>query len=191
MILIIAGMAGVGKSTLAKFLAKEFNLTFLDGGDMMKEMAVEAGLKPTGDEWWETEEGMKFLEIRKSDSTFDKRLDKKLIDKAEELNNVVMTSWAVPWLYDKGFKIYLKGTFNVRSKRISGRDSTQEQAVKEKVKERDERNIKHYKTLYGFNISADYEPFDLIINTDLFGIEEIKNILINIINKLKNEPQPL
>ena len=185
MILVLAGLSGVGKSTLANILAKKYSLTYLDGGDLMKDMAREVGLTPGGDDWWESADAMKFLEIRKKDVQFDKRLDQKLIKKAEELKNVIMTSWAVPWLYDKCIKIYIKGSFTTRVKRIAKRDNIEVKDAEGLVKKRDKTNIQHYKNIYGFDISKDLEPFDFVINSDFFNIEEIKEVLISIIDKIK------
>ena len=42
--IVISGPPAVGKTTVAKGLAKEFNLQYLSGGDVLKEMAKEQGL---------------------------------------------------------------------------------------------------------------------------------------------------
>ena len=33
----------------------------LGGTDILKQMAIERGYKPGGEEWWDTSEGMRFL----------------------------------------------------------------------------------------------------------------------------------
>ncbi len=77
--IFISGPSAVGKTTVAKGLAKEFNLQYLSGGDVLKEMAKEHGFNSDGDDWWDTEEGMKFLSQREQNSEFDKNLDKKIV----------------------------------------------------------------------------------------------------------------
>ena len=76
--IVISGPPAVGKTTVAKGLAKEFNFQYLSGGDVLKEMAKEQGFNSDGDDWWDTPEGMKFLNQREQNSEFDKNLDKKL-----------------------------------------------------------------------------------------------------------------
>ena len=61
---IISGPPAVGKTTVAKGLATEFNLKFLGGGDVLKELAKEQGFKTEGDDWWDRPDGMKFLSQR-------------------------------------------------------------------------------------------------------------------------------
>ena len=39
--IVISGPPAVGKTTVAKGLAEEFSLTYLSGGDVLKEMAKE------------------------------------------------------------------------------------------------------------------------------------------------------
>jgi len=54
-------------------LAKEFGLTYLGGGDILKEFAGELGFQTEGEDWWDSAEGMKFLSQRKDNSEFDKK----------------------------------------------------------------------------------------------------------------------
>ena len=63
--IIISGPPAVGKTTVAKGLAKEFGLTYLGGGDILKELAGELGFQTKREDWWDTAEGMKFLNQRK------------------------------------------------------------------------------------------------------------------------------
>ena len=59
-------------------MAEAFELQYLSGGDVLKEMAKEQGFDSDGDDWWDTEEGMKFLNQREQNSEFDKKVDEKL-----------------------------------------------------------------------------------------------------------------
>ena len=52
---MVSGPPAIGKTTVAKGLATEFNLTHLSGGDILKEFASEQGFSSTGDDWWDTE----------------------------------------------------------------------------------------------------------------------------------------
>ena len=50
--IVISGPPAVGKTTIAKGIAEEFDLKFLAGGDLLKEMANELGFDTKGDDWW-------------------------------------------------------------------------------------------------------------------------------------------
>ena len=95
--IVISGPPAVGKTTVAKGLAEEFQLQYLSGGDVLKEMAKEQGFDSEGDDWWDTDDGMKFLNQREQNSEFDKTLDKKLT-KLFNQGDMVITSYTLPWL---------------------------------------------------------------------------------------------
>ena len=76
--IVISGPPAVGKTTVAKGLAEEFNLQYLSGGDVLKDMAKEQGFDSDGDDWWDTTDGMIFLKQREQNSEFDKKLDEKI-----------------------------------------------------------------------------------------------------------------
>ena len=82
--IVVSGPPAIGKTTVAKGLAKEFGLNYLSGGDILKELASEQGFSSSGDDWWDTEDGMKFLNQRKENSEFDKKVDEKLIQLFEK-----------------------------------------------------------------------------------------------------------
>ena len=78
--IILSGMPAVGKTTTANSLSKEFNIQYYSGGDLLKEIAKEKGFAISGLDWWDNKEGMNFLSNRMDDSSFDKLVDKRLID---------------------------------------------------------------------------------------------------------------
>lgn len=92
-------MAAVGKSTLARSIAEKYNLGNCSAGELLKYMASKLNYHPDAENWWETEEGMSFHGARRSDLRFDREMDrwmKEILDQG----NVVVTAWAMPWLYD-------------------------------------------------------------------------------------------
>ena len=50
-VICICGMAGTGKSTLAKRLAKKYGLKYYSGGDALKALAIEEGYKSLERGW--------------------------------------------------------------------------------------------------------------------------------------------
>ena len=122
---VVSGPPAIGKTTIAKGLASEFNLTHLSGGDILKEFANEQGFSSSGDDWWDTDEGMQFLNQRKNNPEFDKKVDEKLKTLFED-GGVVITSYTLPWMVDGGIKIWLSGTFENSAKRMQNRDNVSE-----------------------------------------------------------------
>ena len=169
---IISGPPAVGKTTIAKGLAKEFGLKYLSGGDVLKEMAKEEGFLTDRDDFWDTDAGMNFLNMRKGNSEFDKVVDEKL-KKIFLTEDVIITSYTLPWLVKDGIKIWLAGSHENSAKRMTIRDSISVQDALKIVKKRYDENKTLYKKLYGFNFGEDLSVFDKIINTDDLGPEQV------------------
>ncbi|MCP8303936.1 MAG: cytidylate kinase family protein [archaeon] len=182
LVICISGMAGSGKSTLAKRIAERYGLSYFSGGDALKQLAVEKGYKPKGDGWWESEEGLRFLKERKKDERFDKRVDDKLLEMADR-GNVVLDSWTMPWLLKgEALKIWLKVSLEKRAERAAKRDRIEIQSIMGIIQEKDEMTRSIYKSLYGFDFGRDLSPFDLILNTDRFGPDEVYDVVSKVID---------
>ena len=162
---IISGPPAVGKTTVALGLAKEFNLKYLSGGDVLKEVAKEQGFQPEGDDWWDRPEGMKFLGQRGENPEFDKKVDEKLKTLFYQ-GGMIITSYTLPWLVDNGIKIWLEGSHDNSAKRMKQRDNMSTEEAFEVTKKRYDKNKILYKKLYKFDFGKDTSVFDKIIDTD-------------------------
>jgi cytidylate kinase len=181
--IVISGPPAVGKTTVAKGLAKEFNLQYLSGGDVLKEMAKEHGFNSDGDDWWDTEDGMKFLNQREQNSEFDKNLDKKLTDLFNQ-GGMVITSYTLPWLIQNGVKIWLEGSHESSTQRMQSRDNMSSENAYHITKDRFDKNKALYKKLYGFNFGDDKDVFDVIINTDNLTANQVIDVTTETVRKL-------
>src|SRR4030067_596844 len=146
-VVCISGMAGTGKSTLAKKLAKKYNLRYCSGGDALKTLAKDEGYDSSSRGWWESPEGLSFLEKREKNLEFDKAVDDKLLEYAKQ-GNILLDSWTMPWLLKGGFKIWLEASFEKRAARVAERDNlTYTEAVKV-LGEKEGHTKSIYKALY-------------------------------------------
>ena len=109
---MVSGPPAVGKTTVAKALGEKFNLQYVSGGDVLKEIASECGFNTSGDDWWDTSDGLKFLKIRSENDEYDRRVDEKLA-KAYNAGGAVMTSYTIPWISQGGIKIWLGGSHKI------------------------------------------------------------------------------
>jgi cytidylate kinase len=182
-VLCIAGLTGCGKSTVAKRLAERYGLKYLSGGTALKELAIKMGYKPCEKGWWETSEGMRFLEHRLKDTKFDKQVDEQLLEWAKR-GNVVLDSWTMPWLFKEGFKIWLEASPHVRARRLARRDGISVKEALKAVKEKDQRTRKIYYDLYGFKLGEDFSPFHLILDVDQLEAEEVFKTLCLVVDRL-------
>ena len=173
--IIISGPPAIGKTTIAKGLAKEFDLVHLSGGDILKELAEEEGFDTKRDDWWDKQEGMNFLSKRQENSEFDKKVDDKL-KKLFSKGDVVITSYTLPWIVKGGVKIWLAGSKENSTQRMITRDNLSKNDALEIVQKRYNENKVIYKTLYGFVFGEDLSVFDKIIETDDLNAEQVLEI---------------
>jgi cytidylate kinase len=182
-VICVSGMTGSGKSTVAKRLADKYGLDYFSGGNALKTLAQEEGYNPDVTGWWETAEGLKFLQQRMGDPAFDKRIDEKLLALAEQ-GNVVLDSWTMPWLLKAGFKVWLEASPQVRAKRVMNRDGISSEEAVKALTEKDEKTRQIYKKLYGFDLGNDLSPFNLVLATDELNPDEIFHAVCLVTDRL-------
>ena len=180
---VISGPPAIGKTTVAKGIAREFNLTHLSGGDILKDLASEQGFSTSGDDWWDTEEGMQFLTQRKSNPEFDKDVDSKLKELFQN-SGVVITSYTLPWIIDNGIKIWLAGNIENSAKRMQNRDNVTQLHALDVVKKRFNENKLIYKSLYNFEFGENLSVFDAIIETDSLNVQQVLDKAKSIVREL-------
>ena len=175
--IIISGLPAVGKTSVSRKVAGALKTPMVGGGDVLKEMAVEEGYTPGGQDWWDKGDGMKFLEERKRTPGFDKEVDARLLQKAKK-GDVVITSYPVPWLTEDGLKVWLSGSVRSRAARMSKRDGIPVSRCREILSVRDQENYKLYKKIYGIEFGKDLKPFDLVVETDSIDEDRVAEIVI-------------
>ncbi len=173
---IISGLPAVGKTTLAEAIAKRFGLRLYGGGDALKEVAASRGYKLGGAEWWDTPEGIRFLEERAANPEYDREVDQRLMEAVGQ-GNIVVTSYTLPWLTDKGIKIWLKASVENRARRMAERDKISYEQAMKIVKERDEKNRSLYTKTYGIRFGEDLSVFDFVLNTDILGKQAVMEVV--------------
>ena len=183
MIICISGLAGTGKSTLAKRLAEKYHLRWHSGGDTLKALASDEGYDPSKPGWWESPMGLKFLKQREIDPKFDEAVDHKLLEYAEQ-GNVILDSWTMPWLLKTGFKIWLMASIEKRAQRVAKRDKISVEKALQVLKEKEDRTKTIYKKLYGFTLGEDFKPFDLVLDTDNLDSQEVFQVLCRVIENV-------
>jgi cytidylate kinase len=182
-VICISGMAGTGKSTLAKKLAQKYGLKYYSGGDALKALAAEKSGDVSNNGWWESPEGLAFLRQRERDLQFDKAVDDKLLEYAQQ-GNVLLDSWTMPWLLKTGFKIWLLASMEKRAVRVAERDKMTVKDALKILKEKEARTKAIYQKLYGFNLGEDYTPFDLVLDTDNLDAEEVFQVLCKVLDNV-------
>ncbi|HEX2013744.1 MAG TPA: cytidylate kinase family protein [Nitrososphaera sp.] len=175
--IVISGWPAVGKTTIAGQLAEEFKLSMYNGGDILKMLAAEKGYSTEREDWWDTSDAKKFMQERKSNPSFDKKVDKKLADILKK-GGAVITSYTLPWLVKDGavVKVWLRGSQENRAKRMASRDNISFAEARKIIEMRDEENRRIYYKLYGFRFGEDLTVFDYVLNTDKLSLGSLVEV---------------
>jgi CMP/dCMP kinase len=185
MSIIVSGWPAVGKSTVAAALADEFGLKMYNGGDILKQIATDRGYDTSENDWWDSDQGRQFMKERRSDMSFDVKVDNQLKDILRR-GNAIVTSYTLPWLVlDDCIKVWLQGSQANRATRMASRDHISLDQAAAIVKERDCQNKEIYETIYGFKFGMDLSVFDFSLNTDLMDLTSLVQILKDIIRNVK------
>ena len=183
LMICVSGMAGTGKSTVAKKLAKRYGLRYYSGGDALKELAVEEGYDASKIGFWESPVGIAFLKQRENDPKFDKTVDQKLLEQAKR-GKVLLDSWAMPWLVKEGFKIWLMASIEKRAERVAKRDNLTVEKALEMLEEKESRTKAIFEKLYGFKLDEDFKPFHLVLDTDNMNADEVYSVLCDVVDNM-------
>jgi CMP/dCMP kinase len=186
--IVLCGMPAVGKTTVAKILASKLHLKLIGGGDILKEIALEEGYNAVGDDWWDTKEGMKFMEKRAGSPEFDREVDRRLLARARK-GDVVITSYTLPWLGKDGVKVWLSGTKRSRAERMARRDSSSPEECAKVIEARDRENYALYKKLYEIRFGKDLAPFTMVVGTDGVPAAEVASSILEQLPRLEKAPK--
>lgn len=170
MIITIGGSIGSGKTTLAKELAKRFDLKHISAGMIMRDMAEKMCMS--------IEEFSKYAE---KDTEVDQEIDRRQRELA--VGDCVVDGRLSGHFLDADLKIWLNAPLDVRIKRVKSRDKKTLEDAKAALLEREDSEKKRYAEIYGINIE-DMSRYDIVINTARFDVKTIADILTPAIKNL-------
>jgi cytidylate kinase len=165
-IIAIAGMTASGKNTIGELIAKEFGYRVVC--PTFKDIAKKEGISL-----------MALQEKAAKDKNIDLKFDELLRQEVAK-GNCVVTTWLGPWMAGADVKIAIVAPLKVRATRLAKRDGMTLKEAEKHVKERDEQNIKRYKSVYGIDIT-DYTGFDAVIDNSDKTPEQVNEIAMKII----------
>lgn len=170
MIITISGIAGSGKSTVAKLLAKKLSLKHYSTGDFMREIAEKKGISL-----------LELSRLAEKDQSTDIELDKRQKSLGKTQDNFVIDARLGFHFIPNSIKVFLEVDLNEAAKRIFNEKRQHEQYKDiqesiEKIKTRLKSEEKRYKEYYNLNYQ-DKKHYDIIIDTTKITPDEVVNAI--------------
>ena len=146
----ISGKSGCGNSTVSRLVAERLGLRVINY--TFHTMAEEMGI------------GFRELcELAEKDPKYDRHLDSKQVQLAEEGNCVLGSRLAIWMLESADLKVFLEAPVEVRARRIREREGGDYEDVLAETQERDRRDTERYKRLYDIDNNR-YGFADLVLD---------------------------
>jgi len=172
--IVVSGLPGCGKNTVARMISERFGLKHISGSEVFKKFSESrAGLHQN---WWDSHEGMSFLNARLDNCRYDAYVDRVLI-KAAQRGNVVIDSWITPWLLKDCFRIWLNSSKNERAKRIMQRSNVNSETAMNLLTERERKSILIHAKSLEIEYGKDFSAFEIVLNVDSFPLKHVLTIL--------------
>lgn len=175
--IIVGGLAGCGKSTVAKMLAVRFKLPRLSAGDVFRAIAREHNT-----------ELIEFGHYAEKHPALDRELDSRLLKSAAK-GNVILDGRALAYLSVKrhipALKFFLAVDPRESARRVSKRDHISVPAALRYSARREREIAKRLKKLYGLD-TTDVKFYDVVIQTDDFTPKEIVDIIAQFVRYGRN-----
>lgn len=172
MIITVSGFIGSGKTTVARALAKQYNLRHISAGEVFRELARRKGLS------LET-----FSELAEKNPSIDREVD-DLQKKKTSKGDVVAEGRLSGWLLDADFKVWLAASLETRARRVAMREGkSYEQALAE-TQAREESELNRYMEIYGIDL-RDLSPYNIVVDTELWGAEQVVHLIIDTISTIQ------
>ncbi len=181
--IILGGIPGSGKGTIAKLLAKKYNLKTYSIGSIRRDIAKSKGLS--------IEQLNKLDEDQTNyNKTSDKQVDDFQKNITKEDNFIIDGRLSAIFILNADLKIYLDANLDERAERILKHKRPEEsfsnlEEAKNKIIQREKSDTMRYKKIYGFKDYTNKKYYDLVINTTSKTPKEIFEIIQKIIKKEK------
>lgn len=177
MLFVVGGYGGSGATTIAKMLARHFNLNRIYAGGLMRDIARSNGYDKYEDFLRNTPDS----QLKK----FDEMVDKKMI-KYSYLPNILIDSKIFAAIATKyrlpcTVKIWLSCDIETRARRKSKKANLEFESVINDLKERYGSDKQRFEQLYNIDYSNPKKYNDIVIDTSKLNEYQTLNIILKLI----------
>lgn len=173
-ILVIGGLPGSGKTTVAEGVAQRKGWGLVSAGTLFRRMAEERSLslEALGD-------------LAEADHAIDRRLDETVLERVKDFtargDPVVvegrLPAYLLPERGEKAFAVWLEAPRDLRVERVARREGQGEEVAGREMERREESEARRYAAIYGID-PTDLAVFDLLLDTSVQTPRELVNRIL-------------
>lgn len=171
----VSGLPGSGTTSLSRYLAERHGFQMISAGEVFRQLAKEHNM-----------ELARFGDLARQDPTYDKMIDARQKEIAQERDNIIVEGRLSGWMVENAdLKIWLYAPIDCRIKRIVFRDQVaDEETAMNLTLEREQCEADRYRSYYEINI-ADLSIYHIILNSAQWDVEGLGAIVDTSIARLK------
>lgn len=166
MLLSISGLPGSGTTTVSKLLSEHYGVDIVNAGDVFRKLAKEHGMTLA-----------EYGALAESDALIDVKIDEHQKEIANTRDNIILEGRLAGYMAERALKVWIKAPIDVRVKRISRREGTPFDVMRDKTIKREASEAIRYKEIYGIDLE-NLSIYDLVIDSVKWDPSGIMKILV-------------
>jgi cytidylate kinase len=168
MIITIGGPAGSGTSTTCRILSEITGIPYISAGDIFRQMAAERGM-----------DILKFSKFAEGNIKIDQEIDQRQAKIAAESEDLIVEGRLSAYFVDADLKVWCNAPLDVRSERISQRESKSISQARDEIITRERSEAQRYLEIHQIDIN-NMDVYDVVINTHAFKADNVARIIVKV-----------
>jgi cytidylate kinase len=163
----ISGLPGSGTSTLCRALAARTGWTYLNTGEVFRQLAQEAGLSL-----------QEYGRRAEANGAIDRQLDERMVELAHQADDgCVLEGRLMGWMVHRrslwALKVWVHADIQTRARRVSGRDQQTLEKATAAILEREESERRRYARHHDIDLS-DTSIYDLVLDSGHAEVDDLR-----------------
>lgn len=171
----VSGPPGSGTTSLSKQLSEKLSFELISAGEVFRSLAAERGMSL-----------IEFGDLCENNPSVDRLIDEKQKEVGEAGDDIIIEGRLAGHMIDNAdLRIWIAASVECRTQRIAERENIDFEASKAETITRERSEAERYRKYYGIEIN-DLSIYDLVINSEKWGREELAFVVETAIEKIKN-----